>query len=280
MKTKAKPIIAILSVFLVAICVLSIVLVKQIQKNKPEVVVQQVYDLLPAMTEETLMEGSTLVLTGTLEDVSEAFTVETYSGATMLFSDYYIKPNKVLRGSIEEGETVVVRMEGGLKDNRLVVLENAPTLQKGKEYLMFLYQPNIGGSYNTEGDYYYIRGGFQGVFFKSSSENRLKKELPDIAQDDSIYIVSRYENDSDFRGVLTREGVEGLSSFNISPNYFALNQLSDELNEYNKVHPVDKDARKNDAIKGLKGNLDSGFISQEEYDEAIEDMEHYAVIVP
>lgn len=40
----------------------------------------------------------------------------------------------------------------------------------GDDVVLFLYQPNTGGGYNTLGNYYYIVGVNQGVFYKHQPE--------------------------------------------------------------------------------------------------------------
>ena len=72
----------------------------------------------------------------------------------------------MLRGEHEKNE-LIVRINGGTAGGVTEVYTPSPELKIGEDYLLFLYQPARGGSFNTKGDYYCILGLTQGVFQKT-----------------------------------------------------------------------------------------------------------------
>lgn len=113
---------------------------------------------------------STLVIKGKITDKSEELLIEGVDGAMpMCFTDTYVEIEEVYRGE-PEGNTIAVRQEGGSKSvdgKAAFVSESNASLESGDVCILFLYQPNHGGAYNTEGDYYMITGGNQGVFLQA-----------------------------------------------------------------------------------------------------------------
>lgn len=70
-----------------------------------------------------------------------------------------------IKGNVTSDEEIIVRFEGGQVDALNVIVRDNPKLDNKTPILLFLYQPGMGGSYNTQGDYYYVLGMNRGAFF-------------------------------------------------------------------------------------------------------------------
>lgn len=200
-----------------------------------------IHGILEEKTEDQLFEQSSLIVVASVKDIGSAFRVKSSTGSLCNFTDYTVEIDTVLRGEAEE-KTLTVRVQGGTVDGITEVYSPAPELKLGEEYLLFLYQPARGGSFNTTGDYYYILGLTQGVFQKY--EDVLGEDNTDvyISQDD-------YE--------------------------ITYGHVEDRAYEY----PIDKQYFRNEYIENQKRNLENGFISQSEYDDMMEAIDEYATII-
>lgn len=120
---------------------------------------------LPDYTIEEWAERSDLIVHGTIVDVSDPYEIESVAGERSIFTDYMIEPQTVLRGNTKE-DMITLRMHGGRLGRKETIVEDNPDISVGDEAVFFLWQPNMGGGFNTAGnDYYYLRG-FQ-VYFKT-----------------------------------------------------------------------------------------------------------------
>lgn len=70
----------------------------------------------------------------------------------------------MLRGE-STGETVAVRTRTPPADAWVETDTQLPEFKPGGRALLFLFRPSYGGGYNTRGDYYYVLGLSQGVYF-------------------------------------------------------------------------------------------------------------------
>lgn len=185
---------------------------------------------------DDLFEKSCLVVEGTVIGCSDAFQIESTTGAVANYTDYYLEISTELRGETEEKE-VTVRVQGGTVDKYTEIFEHSPTLEVGNTYLVFLYKPGRGGSFNTEGDYYYVLGLTQGVFTKNGNNYSPQNGLT----------VSTEELQSK---------VAAKSDVLIDEYYFR--------NEY---------------IENQNRNLETGFITKEEFDDLMKSIDEYATII-
>lgn len=179
--------------------------------------------LLAEETAEDLFEQSTLIAFGTVTGKSDAFQIQSVSGSVSNFTDYSFTIDSTLRGCADSG-TITVRIQGGVVGNYAEVYEHSPTLEENHSYLLFLYQPGMGGSYNTEGDYYYILGLTQGTFseddngsFASQAGVTLTREMLISAQSDEPvnenyfreeYIANQQRNLEN--GIITQEEYDSM----------------------------------------------------------------------
>lgn len=115
--------------------------------------------------------------------VGEIVTADSYNeqvvpydtpGNTMVFTDYMIEINQIIRGKSETRE-ITVHQTGGVIDNKMHVVSDDPLLLTEKTVILFLtrYEPNK----------YFITGGPQGQFYYIDSKVYSIGELDSTASD-------------------------------------------------------------------------------------------------
>lgn len=223
------------------------------ESESSDVVTAVVHTSLLPMSQEDLTELSHLVMTCKLLEISPAFQVKSVGGGITNFTYYYFQPIKILRDSrsITSEDIVTVRIQGGQVGNLNVVNDTSYGLEEEKEYLLFLYSPTYGGGFTTEGDYYCLTGSQQGVF---ALENNISRS------ENSVYANINLPSE---------EEPITLSSFQTT------------IAQINQAIPP-KDAEESSYQRFLdaqKENLESGFISQEEYNQFLEESKQYATIL-
>ncbi|MCI8284397.1 MAG: hypothetical protein HFE90_03900 [Firmicutes bacterium] len=115
--------------------------------------------------------------------------------------------------------------------------------QVGDKVLLFLYQPKMGGGCNTKGDYYYIAGNYSGIYYQDESEGK------------------RILRDSHGNALEWKEFMQ-------------------KIKELSEQYPVNENYNRDEFLENQKHNLESGFISQQEYDSYLAEENMYAEIVP
>lgn len=124
-----------------------------------------------------LINNATLVVKARLNSISDSFKIKpVFDGDPQIYTDYYFDIENVLLGEYSDSKPLTVRVQGGTIGEEKLIVEEAPKFSEKDEVLLFLYQPNMGGGYNTRGDYYYILGVNQGAFFKSKEMQVYKNE--------------------------------------------------------------------------------------------------------
>jgi len=121
--------------------------------------------MLPSMSVEDLFRESSLVALGTYTGESDTFHIRAAGGGERIYTDYTFRLDTAVFGE-NENPTITVRLRGGTIGDETEIYEQNPVFESAQEYLLFLYQPGRGGSYNTEGDYYYVVTMCQGAFEK------------------------------------------------------------------------------------------------------------------
>lgn len=122
---------------------------------------------LAYMGVDDLFQEATLIVEGTVSGAPDEFQIMSVSGSVANFSDYPFRITSVFRGTPDNSaENITIRIQGGTVNNLTEEYSGSPKFEVGQDYLVFLYQPERGGSFNTEGDYYYVLGLSQGVFAK------------------------------------------------------------------------------------------------------------------
>lgn len=108
-------------------------------------------NLVPALSQDELIAQSSLIVKGTVSEVSDAFQVKPETGGdASSYVDNTIRIEQTLRGQVDT-DTVTVRVQ----DDDQVSTEDAK-LEQGKEYLLFL-----SSGENTT---YRVTGAMQGAY--------------------------------------------------------------------------------------------------------------------
>lgn len=203
--------------------------------------------LLAAMDLEELAESSHLVAVCRLKEVSRPFRVRACggegNGGVKTYTDYYFEVLETLRGQAS-GPVIAVRSQGGQVGNLDVDVDDALRFQEEGSYLLFLRQPGMGGGYNTEGDYYYVTGGVQGMYLCGEASSL------------------------DDPGVSLRNAYTG-ESLSVD----AVRELLDQVNE---SHPPQPEKAKEKYLQSLRERVGVDGYTQEEYDQAAASIEVYA----
>lgn len=203
-----------------------------------DTIVHQITGSIAYVSIPDLFERSSLVVEGTISNISDAFQIKSNSGTIANFCDYQFDVSSIIRGSLpDETNSVEIRVQGGTVGNYTEIYSGTPDFNVGDDYLLFLYQPGRGGSFNTEGDYYYVLGMCQGVFTKDDSGQYISQSGEELSNDYLIQCATATNN-------------------TVDPNYFR--------NEY---------------IENQKRNLENGFLSQEEFDQLMLEIDDYATII-
>ena len=168
-----------------------------------------------------LVETSNLITVVTVVDEPKSFCVRSVNGGDTIFSEQTVKIERVFMG--DDGlETVAVRQQGGTVGLRTDYYTENPVLKTESRYLLFLYQPDMGGGYNTEGDYYYIRGRYQGAYEAASDGTYRQSYGPKLTDADLTEAIANgpdkpYSSRREYlatqernylNGHLTKEGYE------------------------------------------------------------------------
>lgn len=196
--------------------------------------------LLPSYSYQDLLNQAPVIVTGYVADETLIKIEPVGGGSTAPFTDYTVEVEDVLRGSLDTGEQITVRVQGGDSASGVGV-EDSVQFALNDEVLLFLYQPKMGGSYNTEGDYYYVLGQSQGVY--------------------RAIDLTSYSNDEG-KMVDVVDLKDDLSAMTI-----AQKQSAENINRFYE-----------EFIANQKKNLENGFITRAEFDQLMHDVQEYATI--
>lgn len=234
-----------------------------------------------------MMERSTLMVYGTLTEISEAFMVEGVSGGYQIFTDMTVVPDKTLRG--EEKKEIVVRIEGGQIGDYFAEYEEVPEFKLGEEWLLFLSDPGCGGGVNTKGDYYYLTGYYQAAFKRVDGTENLKEAANNEKYSDTVFVnslaIKNDIEDADVKQFNVNEksvrNIESLMLMDIEPSRtsFSLSQLQSYTKVFNEEAPIDYDRTRRETLEACESNLKLGMITQEEYDSFTKGIDMYARIL-
>lgn len=224
--------------------------------QQEERVVGYSHALTAAMSREEMTEASDLIVKGRIIDKKDLQIKPAFDGGRVLeATDYYVELSDVLRGEAE-AETVTVRVIGTPADDIEYVSNILPVLFPGQEYLFLLYQPGMGGGYNTEGNYYYIMNSNMGVYENSGGTYLQVLETVDAYDAQTQTIAETKEE--------------------IIADYDTYTQ---DVMRINETSPAAPGHAKEATFDVMKSNLETGWISQEEYDAMAKESEIYASIV-
>ncbi len=258
--------------------------------------------LIEEQSVDKLMETSSLITEGKFIKKTKPFAVEGMKGEFQVYTDYFFQPESILRGE-DESNTLTVRMRGGRYDDIEYIDENSTVFEFGEKYLLFLRKVTIGGGTNTEGDYYYINGSYQGVYNEIKPEELMSGNSDiRLASDETYYANTKYLSyyfealkNSEEAGSKANEGGQEKRSFALnkfeeaatevengkgySSELIATSAIEERLKKVNSDVPVNLNLSTEVLLENLKANLESGFINQKEYDYAIANLDNYGKIV-
>lgn len=199
---------------------------------------QYISGILPRKSLDDLFEQSSLAVIGTVTD-KEGIQIshQEYPDYVQNFTDYYVSISEVIRGATDDND-IVLRIEGGTAGGITQIFDPTAKLEIGKEYLFFLYQPGMGGAFNTEGSYYYILGLPQGVFSSDDPEHYTSQAGETLEMAELISRANEKPVDKDyFRNEFINNQIGNLETGFISAERY--NALMNSINGYAKIIFID-----------------------------------------
>ena len=144
-----------------------------------------------------LIDNSNLIVRAKMTGKTNTYRIKpVFEGDPQIFTEYYFEVQEVLQGCVSESKPIAVRVHGGEIDGKQLIAEDSPVFSRNDEVILFLNKPEMGGGYNTKGDYYYIRGVNQGAFFLNQNTERTYSNEKETIQYDTLVkdIVTRSSN--------------------------------------------------------------------------------------
>lgn len=127
----------------------------------------EIFSTPPELSQDDLFSQSALIVGGTVESERTVKLVSP-NGGERYCTDYTFTVGRIYRG--DSSDTVTVRVQGSYDGTEAATYEPNESLEVGKSYLLFLFQPNYGGNYYPDDDSYYILGTTQGVYEQTGEE--------------------------------------------------------------------------------------------------------------
>ena len=115
------------------------------------------------MSLQEIMNESDLVVMGFLLEQSPGFQVKSTDGEVSTFTNYFFQVTDTYRGEAP-GDVITLREEGGTVEQGKTVVADDYDFAEQQAYLLFLQRPRVGDTFATQGDYYTLTGGWQGVY--------------------------------------------------------------------------------------------------------------------
>lgn len=204
---------------------------------------------------ESLTEQSSLVVRGKVLGFDYLTVEPSDGGGAWIYTDYYLQVIETLRGepSADEKGLITVRTDGGENDDS-IQLNRDISMTTGSEYLLFLVRP-MGGAYTTKNDYYMVLNISIGAFVASSETSALSdgREVPET------YAPMSYTS-------------------LVEPAY-TYSDLAYQIKSYGEKYPVDEEYQEKEFINSINKNLESGFMTKEEYDLALDSLNEYGTVL-
>ena len=112
---------------------------------------------------QEIMDESDLVVMGFLLEQSPGFQVKSTDGEVSTFTNYFFQVTDTYRGEAP-GDVITFRAEGGTVEQVKTVVQDSCPFVEEQSYLLFLRRPQAGDTFATQGDYYTLVGGAEGVY--------------------------------------------------------------------------------------------------------------------
>ena len=195
-----------------------------------------------------LIEASHVIVKGHIKGKADTFIIRPANGADdSVFTQYQFEVDDVIRGDVSVGESIGIRFEGGQKGSLKVINHDDEDIKikDSDKMVLFLYRVTVGGGYTTNDEYYQVVGGSnQGIFFLDESAEKETYKSNSRNFDPLEWDTARAQ----------------------------LVELANEL-------PMDKSGLLEHETEQLKAELESGKITQDEYDTRLERYGKYATII-
>lgn len=243
--------------------------------RREKVVVEQSRTVASLSVEQMALE-SDLVARGTVEGSSASFLIQPKDGRdASVFTDYTFAVTQIYRGGQEKApQEITIRVEGGTYQDITVNTSGSPSFETGREYIVFLYRAPKNGGYETQGEYYYVTGFEQGVFQETLGEkadlSALKMQKAGAAshfsdlKEEENYFVSEKALQREKDGKIKIEDTEEILSEQ---------EFSKEIAAFNQEYPEEIDYYKKRQEETYRSNLETGMITEEEYEQWIAELE-------
>lgn len=189
---------------------------------------------------EDLKRLSSHIIYGEVVDETVIQVAPTDGGKPINFTNYSVIPIQNIYGKLDTAEPITVRVMGGSNEALEVIYDGAPDIKVGDRSIFFLNKSDVGGLYITKDDYYMITGDNQGVFHPDPNE-------------------------------------EG-AFVSVAEERIQLSKFASQMKMYRSSQAAE-DIWRLEAIDALQGNLERGFITQEEYDQAMKALDEYATVI-
>ena len=242
MKTKKKVIVSISIVLVLALAAALTYVIWKI--NMKVVGIQPDYI---GYNFDELIETSHVIVKGHIKGRADTFIVRPTNGADdSVFTQYQFEVDDVIRGDVTAGETIGIRFQGGQNGNlRVINFSEEIDLNDNEQLVLFLRRVTVGGALATNDEYYIIvGGGGQGIFYLDEDAEAETYVSDSTDYDPLVWSTARAQ----------------------------LVELANEL-------PTNQSGLLEYEIEELKAKLESGKITQDEYDTRLERYGKYATII-
>lgn len=251
-----------ISVFsVILILFLALLLVKNLAKDNKKMLEGHTSGLIAELSMNEILENSSVIVRAVYSGDSKSLRVQSaVSDSERIFTDHYFTQIEVMRGEITDTKRLAVRLEGGLIENYNEICDDNPELEKGREYILCLYNPGGYYEYNTEDEHYYVTGVNQGVFPLTGAQSSF------TAGGSATTVLD--ESYKRLDGAVTAKNVS-----------FTAESLKSYLLQYNKEVAVNKNLVRETELSNAKANLESGFITESEYNDIVNKKASYGKTV-
>ena len=244
MKAK-KNLILSASISVILIIVLAVTLTYTLSHINLQTI--EIRSLMPRYNFNELITNSHVIVKGQITGDADVFTVRPANGADdSVFTQYQFEVDDVIRGDVTEGETIGIRFQGGQNGNlRVINFSEEIDLNDNEQLVLFLRRVTVGGALATNDEYYIIvGGGGQGIFYLDEDAEAETYVSDSTDYDPLVWSTARAQ----------------------------LVELANEL-------PTNQSGLLEYEIEELKAELESGKITQDEYDTTLESYTKYATII-
>ena len=208
---------------------------------------KEIKSLMPRYNFNELITNSHVIVKGQINGDADTFTVRPANGADdSVFTQYQFEVDDVIRGDVTAGETIGIRFEGGQNGNlRVINFSEEIDLNDNDRMVLFLRRVTVGDGLTTNDEFYMVvGGGGQGIFYLDEEAEAETYVSDSTDYDPLVWSTARAQ----------------------------LLELANEL-------PMNQSGLLEYETEQLKAELESGKITQDEYNATLESYTKYATII-